>query len=622
MNSEINIYEFSRAFDNVHYSDTYQKWVSGGYAAEKINNFNKLVPSEIKKAVASRNFSLNDNYPPIDGEVALIGFEVNNYSLLAVANGQIDDGGRPTIGYRYFWLERDINDTEIDGLGTLLFWWGSQLEKPQFDMEKARFHEAPTVFITNDIVTKERFKIEFETTVTNITMERLAPYLTVVNKSNSSFENSSDYIYCHYISYYLAIGSDCNLAWAWNVRRLIHPENFLSIYSSTEADKPTVSRTEITNVTGETQQQRVKKFQQDLPIEECLKDIENRFTSQRNLEDTGKLNELFEYLCNPCGLKKNKRLYDNSHKYRAILALLIPEETKIWLEEFLNYSNLEDPNVQISLRLHKQLFQLSYKHNAEAYEFLYNLVSENISDLLVKLTTQRDKQKSEKMSELLSNSWELPFHRYAEELQEFLRTFMQSEEIIKTPDKFHNYALSTVQEIKTKLRNQEQFPVVERFEEVIKLFKKNEFSELAFVFTFFSTRKTNNNSPEWLRTFANAQTVKVGTQNNYHRHSGLFRMFVTLPVRFITSIIFFPGKILTGKTLRNAKGYIANQENDIKIINRINGNLKFPFSLWLGVIFILLGIGIILFLRYNYSLIILSIVILIIGIILLHSHFV
>ncbi|MEW6498116.1 MAG: hypothetical protein AB1589_37290, partial [Cyanobacteriota bacterium] len=59
------IYEFSRGFDNPHYSQRHQRWVSGGFRREvgpSLNNHS--VPKNIKAAVEQGDFRINDNYPP------------------------------------------------------------------------------------------------------------------------------------------------------------------------------------------------------------------------------------------------------------------------------------------------------------------------------------------------------------------------------------------------------------------------------------------------------------------------------------------------------------------------------------------------------------------------------
>ncbi|MFM6008551.1 MAG: hypothetical protein ACKPA7_32075 [Sphaerospermopsis kisseleviana] len=139
----IPIYQFCRAFENVRWSDVYQRYVSGGYAFEKITRWNREVPEEIRQEVINGYFALNDNYPPEEDDFALIAREINDkYAVLAVANRQLDDGGRPTIGYKYFWLEKSSPD--VDGIGTLIFWWSEN--EPKFNMAELVETSLPQTF--------------------------------------------------------------------------------------------------------------------------------------------------------------------------------------------------------------------------------------------------------------------------------------------------------------------------------------------------------------------------------------------------------------------------------------------------------------------------------------------
>ena len=112
--SFIEVHQFSRAFINIHKNPNYG-WVSGGYDTNNpIFRESTPVPEVIVDEVRKRNFALNDNYQPRQNELALIARTIydfdhdqkicrNGYAVLAVANLQ-NDGGRPLIGYRYFWL--------------------------------------------------------------------------------------------------------------------------------------------------------------------------------------------------------------------------------------------------------------------------------------------------------------------------------------------------------------------------------------------------------------------------------------------------------------------------------------------------------------------------------------
>ncbi|MGK7886291.1 MAG: hypothetical protein AB4057_16915, partial [Crocosphaera sp.] len=96
--------EFSRQFLEPKLSDTSHQYVTTGFDKE-IGHQTQDVPEEITLAVHNHLFRINDNYPPQSGEVALIARELDNYSVLAVANLAKDERDRPLVNYRYFWLE-------------------------------------------------------------------------------------------------------------------------------------------------------------------------------------------------------------------------------------------------------------------------------------------------------------------------------------------------------------------------------------------------------------------------------------------------------------------------------------------------------------------------------------
>ncbi|MFM6003929.1 MAG: hypothetical protein ACKPB7_11765, partial [Sphaerospermopsis kisseleviana] len=153
--SSIPIYQFCRAFDNVRWSDEYQRHVSGGYTPGKIARWNQQVPEEIHQAVKKNYFKLNDSYPPEEDDFALIAREIDDkYAVLAVANRQIDDEPRPTIGYKYFWLKKSSPD--VDGIGTLIYWWSER--EPKFDMSELAEQSVPEIFYCDQEVHKINFQ--------------------------------------------------------------------------------------------------------------------------------------------------------------------------------------------------------------------------------------------------------------------------------------------------------------------------------------------------------------------------------------------------------------------------------------------------------------------------------
>ena len=139
---QFSIHQFSSGIQNPTKNQK-SEWVSGGFGGE-IANESHPVPEEIKQAVNTaklggwRGFGIPDAYAPKLGEIALIARNLGTYCVLAVANLQNDEGNRPFIAYRYFWLDKTQfknypNRRDVDGIGTLLWYW-QQKEQPQYNI--------------------------------------------------------------------------------------------------------------------------------------------------------------------------------------------------------------------------------------------------------------------------------------------------------------------------------------------------------------------------------------------------------------------------------------------------------------------------------------------------------
>ncbi|MBE9259397.1 hypothetical protein, partial [Dolichospermum sp. LEGE 00246] len=230
--SVVHIYQFCRAFDNVRWSDVYQCYVSGGYAFEKIARASYEVPPEIREAVINDDFKLNDNYPPEQDDFALIAREIDNkYSVLAVANRQLDDGGRPTIGYKYFWLDKSKLSQYVDGIGTLIYWWSIH-KQPKFDMAEL-VEKSPSERLYYQEIQKRNFPeiLKYVQKLNEI------PEITVVKKELWQ-QAYPAYIELHYLALGLSDRATRLNAWAWNVHKIAYPERFLAIFYATKEDIP------------------------------------------------------------------------------------------------------------------------------------------------------------------------------------------------------------------------------------------------------------------------------------------------------------------------------------------------------------------------------------------------
>lgn len=241
--SVVHIYQFCRAFDNVRYSEVYKCYVSGGYAFEKIARASYEVPPEIREAVINDDFKLNDNYPPEKNDFALIAREIDNkYSVLAVANRQLDDGGRPTIGYKYFWLDKSKLSQYVDGIGTLIYWWRDN--QFQFNMSELVETSPPQILYTQGEEEKINFYLQanwLEDTRKTVNNLKEIPKISVVTKDNWQELELPPYIKLHYLALGLSLrakNTNSPNAWAWNVQKLAHPDSFISIFYATQEDIP------------------------------------------------------------------------------------------------------------------------------------------------------------------------------------------------------------------------------------------------------------------------------------------------------------------------------------------------------------------------------------------------
>lgn len=225
MTNAIQIYEFSRGFENITYSDKYARFVSGGYGHEIDRATPGVdVPEEIRQAVYDGRFRINDNYPPDD--IAVIAREISDYGVLAIASKIFDDKTRPLIAYRYFWAQKyQVDSTDI--VGSLLYWWISQSgEELNTPLQYFFPDEDNTVATTQAKRIDKNFSSQFskKSLLNQIDQLREIPYILDNSESISLSE-------LHSVSLQVRqTYKPSNLAWAWNVRWLEHPEAFQFIH--------------------------------------------------------------------------------------------------------------------------------------------------------------------------------------------------------------------------------------------------------------------------------------------------------------------------------------------------------------------------------------------------------
>ncbi|MGK7876137.1 MAG: hypothetical protein AB4426_23420 [Xenococcaceae cyanobacterium] len=243
MNSQnsISIYEFSRGFSNAHYSEQYQTWVSEE-PTQSIDRENFPVPQPIQEAVENGDFAINDNYPPESDEFALIARNIGKYSVLAVATGEIDAAGRPLVAYRYFWLERfqvrqeeTGEETELDGIGTLLGWW-YRASQPRYHLDENQNLPIERQKYPVNLYLTQEFDSYFPEVAGIFSQITYLPDARIAEKNN-------DDIFPQPLAWHsLVLGLQAEykfqeryqipISWAWNVRWLDRPERFALILSA------------------------------------------------------------------------------------------------------------------------------------------------------------------------------------------------------------------------------------------------------------------------------------------------------------------------------------------------------------------------------------------------------
>lgn len=542
--SVVHIYQFCRAFDNVRYSEVYGCYVSGGYAFEKIARASHEVPPEIREAVINDYFKLNDNYPPETGDFALIAREIDDkYSVLAVANRQLDDGGRPTIGYKYFWLEKSSPD--VDGIGTLIYWWLNQ-NQPKFDMAELdkQLSQSPQIFRVHEQYKKLIFEEDQLQNIKRIVVEEnKIPYTVVVTKELWR-KRYPEYTKLHYLALCFSDRATRLNAWAWNVHKIAYPERFLAIFYATQEDIPKNiskqplpspqkdnSNTSVSTPTKENTTQTVPVQK----IKKCLKDIARIFADTDEL-DSKKTEELFEYLAK----YPNENWSDFIDKttlqvihdkftliYKAEIYLLLPKEKSSFLIEILNSTNFgnssgKSTSNSIAIEFHAQLLNASYKYqNEQIINRLVFSIYTGISYLLNHLMA--DDNGSNQIEFLLTQSksiWSKTFLKYAEQVEK--RIFSEEEIIVEE-------SLETFcQKILTILQEPKNITLAERkqYEKLVSTFIKINHYPLAGTFCYISDRFIPQDILHLIdnEKYRKIQNIQLSSQdksnsNNEHKNS-------------------------------------------------------------------------------------------------------
>jgi hypothetical protein len=233
LSGSLKIYEFSTGFINVQFSQTYRRWISEG-VGEKIGQYNHPVPEKIKLAVNQDSFQINYQDYPQDNELSLIALDIDEYSILAVATGEIDDKNRRLVAYRYFWAEKSHPD--VDGIGSLLLWWFTN-SQPRFVMNE---DYAKKQLPLGRLYTSKYFE-QYSSEITEFLQQSSSlPCLLTISKKNAQILPSVTG--CHCLALDLQSHQKQPISWAWNVHSLEKPNIFTVIFCTDDKAFERISR--------------------------------------------------------------------------------------------------------------------------------------------------------------------------------------------------------------------------------------------------------------------------------------------------------------------------------------------------------------------------------------------
>ncbi|MCL1463932.1 peptidoglycan-binding domain-containing protein [Argonema galeatum] len=474
--SVIKIEEFSREF---YETEKDGKIVSGGYNNE-VGLGTTTVPPKIKEAVDRGDFRILDSYPPQGGKFALIGREIDKYSVLAVATSLREDGSRPGVCYRYFWLEKPQNEN-IDGIGTLLLWW-EKVVKPKFEFNWQPNN--PRLDYFADTRSRDYFiqsNSEFKDWLPKIKINSSQSQLALDNNG----ENIS-YKGLHYLAIHLHQSSNFPISWAWNVKELDKKQKFTIIYY-------TNSKIEINRLYNPNSSAIVKRdepipppgYIDWQPTRDCLSDLAKNENINQN-----KLSELVNYLQHSSILQWNwsqindQKIINQSTtpsgaRYKALRAILGGEEVQGWLDWLRKTSN--QTFQPTSLTIQAALLKASHSENTKnAYNQLVSRVNEGISQMLLQCTSpditnnQYDniewllfKSNTVLSSDFVNYTWSSYLQGYAKNLVSWL-----SAEDTQRNDDFYKQIRETLSEWDKKGKINGKYPLFPEYKKLALLFEK------------------------------------------------------------------------------------------------------------------------------------------------------
>ncbi|MBV5261879.1 hypothetical protein FLX56_26045 [Synechococcus moorigangaii CMS01] len=222
MANPVQIYEFSTGIQVDVDPSSPGGWVSRGFTGHYMNVTlpDGEVPHEVKRAIANKYFSVTEGGDM--NQPAVIGREVQDWSVVAVVSRGRDDGGRPLSVYRYFLCEGKKNLWQI--LAWMEEYRRNSGQLPIFNPSEAR--TSGDYYIPPAGAKPPSMNFDEETTA------QLKAYETTPILLPDGQNYELKVVHSYAIHRALQVGQP--IAWAYNAEVLENPRSFILIHVASD----------------------------------------------------------------------------------------------------------------------------------------------------------------------------------------------------------------------------------------------------------------------------------------------------------------------------------------------------------------------------------------------------
>ncbi|MDJ0729294.1 MAG: peptidoglycan-binding domain-containing protein [Crocosphaera sp.] len=380
------------------------------------------------------------------------------------------------IGYRYFWLENPQN-TDIDGVGTLLQWWINQNKpcfelKPHQQIEETQNYNKNQDYYQAEIYQSDSFNVYYDNTVENISKEiEKTPHIFRITE-DAEKNKFPTYLQVHFLALHLQKEHKRTIAWTWNIGCLEHPNQYTLI--GCENQKYFKWNQKYNNVTT--------PLGQEISLPENQKSVRKTYTNTlktaihriaENRETNKYLGILIDELKDSDSVRHwewgkliDETWLENPNKseisrYKSLVLLLNPnlktdqiDTTPVsWIESLKPSSDLQKKNqmspvnqyAENGIKVQDQLFKYS-DQDSKIKEQLVPRINQIISELLLNLSKSQDNyQVIEWLFVNSSEFWKDYLVNYGNDLFKNLKNYQQKD-TDKEPEEIQDKFLSEIME--------------------------------------------------------------------------------------------------------------------------------------------------------------------------------